>query len=281
MTPAKKTTASKEEKLVLNVTERKIFGKQLKKVRKEGLLPANIFGPEFKSQAVNVNVKDFLKMYKTAKETGVIYVKLGAQEIPALIKNVQLHPVENTILHVDFRKIDLTKKIQTAVPVKVTGQSEAVTQKAGVLLTLSDTLLVEALPKDIPQAIEVDISKLKELAQEIKVGDLAKSSAYEIKTPADKVVVSVVAHKEESIVPETTPTEAPEVITEKAVEGEEVAAAPGEEGKKEAGPTPAPAGKPGEGKPSKSESKPAPAKAPQPQASVKPPAPTAPPQQKK
>lgn len=263
-----KKVTSKEEKLVLSVTPRKIFGKQLKKVRREGLLPANIYGPEFKSQAVSVPVKDFLKVYKTAKETGVVYTKLDTQELPVLIKNVQSHPVSNEILHVDLRKIDLTKKIQTAVPVKVVGQSEAVTQKAGVLLTLSETLLVEALPKDIPQAIEVDISKLKELAQEIKVADLAKSSAYEIKTPADKVVVSVVAHKEESIIPETTPTEAPEVITEKAVEGEEAVAVPGAEGKKETGAAPAPAGKPGEVKPAAGKTppqggKPQPAAAPQ------------------
>ena len=264
MNAPKKQAKSTSNKLILEVTSRTIFGKKLTKLRKEGLIPANIFGPQFKSTAISIPAKNFITAYKTARATGIVYVKLDKQEIPVLFKNIQRHPVTDEILHADFRKIDLTKKIQTEVPVKVIGQSEAVTQKAGVLLTQSDSLLVEALPKDIPSSIEVDISVIKELGREIKVGDLAKSTTYTIVTPPEKVIVSVVEHKEESIVPETAPTEAPEVITEKVVEGEEVAAVPGEEGKKEAGATPAPAGKPGEAKPSAGKTPPPPAGKPQP-----------------
>ncbi len=241
----KKTVAS--EKLVLKVTPRAIFGKKLKKMRHEGLVPANVFGPEFKSVSVSVPFKDFAKTYKTAKETGVIYLSLNKEEVPVLIKQVQRHPVTDDILHVDFRKVDLKKKIQTEVPVKTTGVSEAVAQKSGVLLTLSETLLVEALPQDIPQAIEVDISSIKELGQEIKVADLPKSTAYEIKTPVEKVVVSVVEHKEESVTPETTAA-APEVIGEAPVEGVPAeGAAPTTEG----APVPAAGKKPTEAAPGK------------------------------
>lgn len=240
-------TANKtdQNKLTLKASLRKIFGKKLKKLRKEGSIPANIYGEDFKSTAVSVSEKDFVRVFRVARETGIIYVKLEDKELPILIKNVQTHPVSDQLLHADFRKIDLAKKIQTAVPVKTIGQSEAVTQKAGILLTQSETLLVESLPKDIPKFIEVDISKLKEIGQEIKVSDLAKSSTYEIKTPLSKIVVSVVAHKEESTVAETTPTAAPEVITEKVAEGEEVA--PAEAGKKEVEAT-SPATKPAEAK---------------------------------
>ncbi len=212
----KKTASS--EKLTLQVQPRTVFGKKLRKLRHEGLIPANIFGPKFKSTSVSIQFKDFVKTYKVAKETGIVYLALDKESIPVLIKHVQRHPVTDGVLHVDFRKVDLKKKIQTEVPVKTTGVSEAVTQKAGVLLTLSETLLVEALPQDIPQAIEVDISSIKELGQEIKVADLSKSAVYEIKTPVEKVVVSVVQHKEESVTPETTAT-APEVIGEVPVEG--------------------------------------------------------------
>lgn len=226
MAKAKKTDSL--DKLVMDATARKVFGKKLKRVRKDGFVPANIYGTDFKSTAVSVPFKEFVKVFRTAKETGIVYVMLEKQELPILIKNVQVHPVTNQILHADFRKIDLAKKIQTEVPVVTKGTSEAVTQKAGILLTQSETLLVESLPKDIPKAIEIDISVLKEIGQEIKVSDLAKSAVYEIKTPAIKVVVSVVAHKEESVTPEITPTAAPEVITEKVTEGEE-AATPGAE----------------------------------------------------
>lgn len=202
-----------EERLKLEVQLRKLVGKKVKKLRKQGLIPANIFGPEFKSKAISINLKDLLKIYKIAKETAVIYLKLDKEEIPVLIKNIQRHPINDFILHVDFRKIDLNKKIKTAVPIKIIGQSEAVTQKGGILLLQTELINIEALPENIPQQIEVDISVIKDIGQEIKISDLKKSDKYEIKTEADKVVASVVEHKEESITPDTTAT-APEVITE-------------------------------------------------------------------
>lgn len=211
MVKTKKTDDN--NKLILQVAPRNIFGRKLKKLRAEGVVPANIYGPEFKSTALSTNFKDFIKVYKIAKETGVVYLKLNGEQIPVLIKNLQRHPVTDHILHIDFRKIDLAKKIQTEVPIKVTGASPAVTEKGGVLLISSETLIVEALPTDIPQQIEVNISKISEIGQEIKVSDLPKFNQYEIKTPPEKVVVSVVAHKEESVTPEVT-APAPEVITE-------------------------------------------------------------------
>ncbi|PIQ72176.1 50S ribosomal protein L25 [Candidatus Roizmanbacteria bacterium CG_4_10_14_0_2_um_filter_36_35] len=251
-----KKTAS--DKLTLELKNRELTGKKAKKLRKEGLILANIYGPEFKSQSVSVDSKVFAKTYRTARETAVVYLKLNKDEIPVLIKNIQKHPVTDMILHVDFRKIDLKKKIQTGVPIKVVGASEAVSQKAGVLLIQSETILVEALPQNIPSHIEVNISIIKDIGQEIKVADLKKSDRYEIKTSPEKVVVSVVEHKEESITPDTTAAAAPEVITEAPVEDEE--GAPAKTGETAATQE---KGKPTEikpeakGKPSKPEGKPA------------------------
>lgn len=232
------------EKITLTATVRKIFGKKLKKLRYEGVIPGNIYGTEFKSTSITLPYKEFVRTYHQAGNTSVVYIDLDKKEVPVLIHQIQRHPITDTLLHVDLRKIDLTQKITTEVPVVIIGQSEAVTQKAGVLLTQMTKLLIEALPQDIPQKIEVDISAIKDVGQEIKVSDLTKSTKYTIKDEPTKVIVSVIAHKEESVTPETT-TATPEVITEKApVEGE-VAVAP-ETGKK---PTES-AGKPEAGKPS-------------------------------
>lgn len=241
-----KTKSTHAQKLSLTVTPRSVFGKKLKKLRYTGIIPANIFGPDFKSQSITVPFKDFTHTYKVAKETGVVYLQLEKQEIPVLIKIVQHHPVNNAILHVDFRKIDLKKKIQTEVPVTTVGTSEAVSQKAGILLTQTATLLVEALPEDIPAHIEVDVTGLKELGTEIKVSDLPKFAKFEIKTPVEKVVISVVAHKEESTVAETTAA-APEVITE--AKPEEGASTEDEAPVAEAGKKPEATAKPAAGKP--------------------------------
>ena len=213
------------DKQVLKVENRILFGKKIKKLRKQGIVPSNIFGPEFKSTSISVDKKEFIKIYRVVRETGVVYLLLGKEEIPCLIKHLQKHPVTDVLLHVDFRKIDLAKKIETDVPVKTIGVSEAVSQKGGVLLLQSENLLVEALPQDIPHTIDIDISIIKELGQEIKVSDIAKSSKYLIKTSPVKVVVSVVAHKEESITPDTA-TAAPEVLTEAVTEEGEEGATP-------------------------------------------------------
>jgi len=230
----KKNTAS--EKMILTATKRLVFGKKLRKLRYEGVIPGNIYGPDFKSAAVTVNYKEFLKTYRVAKETAVIFLKLDKEEVPVLIKKMQKHPVNDFILHVDFRKIDLKQKVTTEVPVKTVGVSVAVTQKGGVLLIQMNKLQVEALPQDIPQTIEVDISTIKEIGHEIKVADLVKSEKYTVKDEPTKIVLSVIAHKEESITPETTAA-TPEVITEKTpVEGE---VTPVEEGKPAAEKAPA------------------------------------------
>jgi len=235
----KKPHASKD-KVSLKVELRTVFGKKLSKVRKQGLAPANIYGADFKSKAISVVYKDLIKTYRVVGKTGVVYLTLDKENIPVLITSVQKHPLTRSFIHVDFRKIDLSKKIEASVPVVTVGVSEAVSQKGGVLLVQSDTLLIEALPESIPHEIEVDISGIKEIGQEIKVSDLKKSDKYEIKTPAEKVIIGVVAHKEESIVPETA-VAAPEILTE-AKEGEEAPAAEGGE-KKPASAEKAPAGK--------------------------------------
>lgn len=220
----KKQTNS--EKLIIEAKPREVFGKKLRKLRYSGVVPANIFGTDYKSKSISVNLRDLINVYKIAHETGLVYIKMGDEEIPTLIRNVQKHPVNNGVLHADFRKIDLKKKIETEVPIMIVGQSEAINQKGGVLLTLAESLMIEALPQEIPQHIEVDIAVLKDIGQEIKVGNLPKSDKYTIKDDADKVVVSVVEHKEESITPETEATAAPEVITEAAKTEE---GAPGQE----------------------------------------------------
>lgn len=236
--------SEKKQKLKLEAQKRELFGKQLKKLRKEGKLPANIFGPDIKSEAITVNVIDFKRIYKQAKETAVVYIKHGTKETPVLIRSVQKHPVIDLLLHVDFRKIDLTQKIETKVPILVVGEAPAVEQKGGVLLTQLNEVTVEALPDEIPSNISVDISSLNEIGDEINIAGLPKSNKYSIKEEPEKIVISIIEHKEESLVAETTPADQPEIIEEKPegeVEGEETQPsegkekeeAPKEEGKKD------------------------------------------------
>ena len=247
----KKTKTTTSQKITLDVSPRKVFGKKLNQIRKEGMLPANIFGTNFKSISISIQMKDFIKTYRAARGTSVIYLALEKEEIPVLIKSVQKHPIHNLVLHVDFRKIDLKQKVETEVPIKIVGISTAVTQKGGVLLTQTNKLLIKALPQNIPTEISIDISKITEIGQEIKIADLTKSSTYEVKTDPTRVVISVIAHKEESTVAETA-IAAPEMIT---IKPEEVAEGATEGTAKEGGDKKAPAAEVKKPEPKKPEEK--------------------------
>jgi len=206
---------NKKEKIILKGQVRKIFGKKLKNLRKEEFIPANVFGKDIQSQSISINSKEFIKVYKKIKATGVLYLEIEKETFPVLINSIQKHPITREILHVEFKKVDLTKKTQAEVPVEIIGQSPAVLEKGGVLLTLTQTLLVEALPEKIPQSIKIDVSNLKEVGQEIKVADLPSYSDYQIITEKEKIIVSIVAHKEESSTPEVQTINTPEIINEK------------------------------------------------------------------
>lgn len=202
-------------KLTLTVTKREILGKKLSSLRREGLLPANIFGKDIASQSVSMSLKEFQRIFKKAGETQVVYLTLDTQEIPVLIQNIHRHPVTHALLHSDLRKVDLTQKLDTHVPVKLVGTSDAVTQNKGVLLTMNTELLVEAYPDKIPSLIEVDIASLKELNDQITVKDLTTNAEYVFKDDPKKIIVRITEHKEESVETQVVAPETVEVTTEK------------------------------------------------------------------
>jgi large subunit ribosomal protein L25 len=222
------------EKIILAAEKREILGKQVKSLRRDGFIPANIFGKDFESLAVTIPLTDFTKTYNDAGETGVVYVKVDSDEHPTLIKSVQKHPVNDYILHVDFRKINLRQKIETDVPLEFVGEAPGV-KEGGVVLYQQDVLTIEALPANIPSQIEIDLSILTEIGQDVKVSDLPKSEDYEITSDPEMVIVSLTAHKEESVEPDVTTTIPDAVEGEAAAEGAEGEAAPAEEAGEKSG----------------------------------------------
>lgn len=208
------TSPTTDAKISLTVQPRTISGKRVRMLRAQGIVPANISGHGFTPRAVQVAMRDFQAAYKEAGETTLVYVQSEGKAIPTLIGAIDYHPVTDEILHVEFRKVNLKQKIEANVPLEFIGESEAVKSKQGVLLTQIEEVVVEALPAEIPHAIEVDLSKLIEIGDAIRVGDLPKATAYIITDDPEGVIVSVTEHKEEEIEPETT-AEAPEIISEK------------------------------------------------------------------
>ncbi|MFC1653686.1 50S ribosomal protein L25 [Patescibacteria group bacterium] len=166
-------------KISLSVNPRKITGRKVKTLRKEGILPANIYGNKVKSQHIQVLQKNFLDSFKEAGETNIIELKVEGEKEkrPVLVSNVQVHPVSGDPIHVDFHQVDLKQKVTATVPVELVGESPAVKELGAVLFTPVSEVEVEALPTDIPDKLEIDISKLINIGETLTVKDLSVDSS--------------------------------------------------------------------------------------------------------
>ncbi len=200
----------------LEVHPRTVLGKKVKKLRSEGLVPANIFGQGVTSTSIQVNLKDFSKVYKAVGETGLVGLKLSGKDHPVLVHKIQREPKSDSVLHVDFHQVNLKEKTTAHVPVVLVGEAPIEKSKEGIVLQSLNEIEIEALPTDIPHNIEVNIENLTEVGQSVQVKDLLiDKTKVEIKTDPEATVLSVQTAeiKEEEPEPEA-PAEV-EVIGEK------------------------------------------------------------------
>lgn len=189
------------DKKVLKAESRKISGRKVKDLRSKGVLPGNIFGKKIKSTAVEVNLKDFEKIYKDVGETGLITLEVGKEERPVLIHNLQLNPVSEAPLHVDFLQVDLKEKVEADVPVELVGESPAEKQAIGTVVQQLNEIKVSALPADLPEKFEVNVDDLAEVDQAIYVKDLKYDKAkVEIKSDVEAIVAKVEPPQKEEVV---------------------------------------------------------------------------------
>jgi len=193
----------------LNAEVRTLTGRRVKKLRQEGILPSTIYGHKFEPKSVQFSCRDFDKIFEEVGESGLVDLQLEGEKLPILFRNAQYDPLSGDMLHVDCYKVNLKEKIVASVPVELTGEAPAV--KAGnILVQVSNEIEVEALPTDLPEKIEVDISGLENLDQTIMVADLKVGDKVEIKTALDQLIVKLEEPKEEEIVEETVaPEEVP------------------------------------------------------------------------
>ncbi len=210
---------------------RKITGRKVKSLRRDGIVPGNIYGNKIESLAVQVGLKDFQSLYKEVGETGLFDLKVGDEVKPVLIHQVQVNPKTSEVIHVDFMQVNLKVKVTASVPVELSGDSPAEKQGIGTVVQQLNEIEVEALPGDLPEKFEVSVDNLSEVDQAIYVKDLKiDSSKIEFKVDPDSIVVKVEPPQKEEVV--ETPIVA--VGSEGAVvpETDENAETPKEESKK-------------------------------------------------
>lgn len=182
------------DRLSLHATERVILGKKVKKLRKDGFLPGHVFGKGVEGEAVSVSEKDFLKTFHQAGETTLIDLKIGKEKIrPVLVREVQYDPVSGKPMHIDFYQVNLSEKVKVSVPLLQIGEQPEVVHlgEAIVLQTLNE-VEVEALPSDLIEKIEVDITPLKQIDDAITLGQLSYDrSKLTIHADPEEVVIKL------------------------------------------------------------------------------------------
>jgi large subunit ribosomal protein L25 len=187
--------------LTINATKRDTKV-NLDEIRAEGKIPAVFYGRKEDSTPVILDEVEFLKIYEEAGESTIISLKDGEEEHDALIHDIQWDAVSMKPLHVDIYVIEKGKKIEIDVPLVFVGESEAVEKMGGVLVKVMHELPIEAMPKDLPSEIEVDISSLVDFEAQIKAEDLNIPEGVELKVEPEEVVALVQEPKEEEEEPE-------------------------------------------------------------------------------
>ncbi len=217
----------------LSAEIRETIGKKVKKIRAAGLVPVNIYGKGVASQALQIPIKEFTSIYHKVGETGLVELSYGKMTNHVLVKNVQFHPVTRLPVHAELHAVNLKEKIKANIPLEIVGEAPAVTNGIGILLQTLNEIEVEALPTSLPERIEINVTKLAELDQQITVAELMVPADVEVLTSGDEVVVKVVKAVVEEMV-EPTPVEVAEVAGEGiAAEGQGESAGEVAEEKKE------------------------------------------------
>lgn len=196
---------------------------KLDSLRKEGEIPAVFYGMGKDTTPISISTVEFKKVWRDAGESSPVKVSAPDGEIDALIHEVQVDPITDEPIHVDFLAIDMKKKIQVSVPLEFVGVSPAVKAGLGNLVKVIHEVEVEALPSDLPHNLIVDISKLATLEDQVFVSDIKLPNGVSMITNPEDIVASIVVQVEEK--EEEVPVDLSAIEVEKKGKKEEEAPA--------------------------------------------------------
>lgn len=187
------------EQTELLVAPREMVGKAAKRLRKEGLIPANIYGHKEESQAVQIDAVAFDALRRAHKTSGIITLRMdGDPKVQtALVRHVQRNPINGKIVHIDLFRVSLTERIVMKVPLHFIGEAPAVKNESGVLLHLLDTLEVECAAQDIVNTFEVDVSSLEHIDDTLHASDVKLPESFKLITDPEEAIAKVAATRAE------------------------------------------------------------------------------------
>lgn len=178
-------------KLELSAEPREVFGKRVRRLRRDGLVPANIYG-HGDSRAIQAPLRVLDVLLAHGGKSGVINIAISGQKAQtALVKGIQRDPRSGQIVHIEFQAVSMNESVTSAVPIRFTGESVAVTKLDGVMSHPRTEVHVTARAADLPDSIEVDISTITELHGAIHVRDLPESPTFKVLDAPEDVLAIV------------------------------------------------------------------------------------------
>ena len=183
------------DQIIIPAELRTVKGKKVGALRREGILPGIIYGRIGKKHMdpimVQMNLHDASQVIRTLTQSSLVRVEVDGKQYPVVLREVQKDVIYGTLRHVDFMALDLTQKLQTAVPIELIGEAPAVSNLSAVVVTGISELEIECLPQDMPERIEVDASVLVDMDSVILVKDLNLPDTVEVLTPEDEMIAGV------------------------------------------------------------------------------------------
>jgi len=181
-----------KQTITLKAQKREITGKKVKSLRQSGIIPAVVYGHGDKPKSISVDEKGFEKTFDKAGTSSLVDLEIeGEKPAKVLVHEPQRNPVNEKFIHIDFYRVKMDEKIKTEIPLEFVGESEAVEQNDGSLVTNRNNVEVECFPSDLVNHISVDISSLKTFEDTITVANLSVPSGIEILTDKEEVIAMV------------------------------------------------------------------------------------------
>ena len=181
------------DQITLEAEQRTVLGKKVKALRREGKLPAVIYGKGVDPLPITLDARDVRITLAEIGANTLITIKIDGEDHLALVRDLQREVISRGLLHVDFQAVSLEESISTTVPVAVEGEAPAVSEYNALLVTELEELEIEAKAKDLPDRITVDVTGLTEIGDNILIRDLMISGDVRILNDPDEIVIVVAA----------------------------------------------------------------------------------------
>lgn len=178
------------EKIVLEASKREVIGKQVRHLRRQGIVPGVIYGPGIESQQVQIPWTVLRPTLRRAGGSSVIELKVDDETYNVLVRDVQRSPLLGEVVHIDFYRVRMDVAIRTEVPIVTTGTDRHITERSASVSQEMNSIEVECLPTVLPSEIQVDLSLLKQVGDSITVGDLPQFEGVIYHADPEVTVVS-------------------------------------------------------------------------------------------